>query len=560
MPKVYIKGKGQVDLNNNDFLAEGGQGKIFAKGNVVYKLYHEPSKMIPSAKIDELSVLTDTNIIKPEDLLINSKNQPIGYTMKFVPDTNPLCKIFTKAFKQREGVKEDQIIKLVRRMQETLSHIHDKNILAVDLNEMNFLVSKVFDEVYFIDVDSYQTKNFPATVLMESIRDRHMKPGHFTKETDWFSFAIVTFQMFIGIHPYKGKHPTIQNLEERMKKNISVLNPTVSIPVICYPITNIPKSYLEWYKALFENGLRVSPPQDLTNNFVINTIVKKISNSNNFDMEEIHKFNDNIIDYYHSNGVEIIVTEKHVYVNGRKDVLNVKKPVFGFTQKMNRPIVAFSKDGLVNIYDVLQQKTLHTCVGKNYMEYDGRIYVQGEQNIYEVNLIEGKDTFVSTQSVSNILEKATQMFDGVVVQNLLGSYYVSIFPKPNHHNQINIKELNRYKIIDAKYKNNVLMIVGNKNGKYDRLVFRFNENWEYDCRITKDVCYNGINFVVLDNGICICINEEEKVEIFNNKKDSATLTEIDDPAIHGDMKLFNKGTKVLFAENNKISSMTMRKK
>jgi serine/threonine protein kinase len=556
--KVFIKGKGQVNLTNNDYIAEGGQGKIFGKGNLVYKIYHDSAKMIPESKIAELQTLTFPNIVKPEDLLLDSKNKVIGYTMKYLPDSHPLCKVFTKAFRQREGITEKNILEMVQRMQKTVAHCHDNKILIVDLNEMNFLVSKKFDEVYFLDVDSYQTPHFPATALMESVRDRHIK-GKFTQETDWFAFGIVSFQMFIGIHPYKGKHPSILDIDERMIKNISVLNNAVSIPAVCYPFTNIPKAYYEWYKAIFEDGKRCAPPTDLNTAIVLVTKVQKVTGSNSFDIAEISMFKSDIINFFYSSCHEVVITEKDVFLDGRESPISVKSTI-GFTPKMNKPIAAYCKNGSIEIYDMIGQKVLHTCSGRNAMQYDNRIYIQSDQNILEVDCYEGKDIFVSTHSVANILEKATQMFDGVIIQNLLGSYYISLFPKTKHHQQFTVKELQGYAVIDAKFENGVLMVVGHKLGKYDRFVFRFDENWEYDVRIIQNISYSGLNFTVLENGICICITENELVEIFSNKRNSTAITSIDDSGIDSSMKLFHKGTKVMFAKGNKLHSMTMRKK
>ena len=58
---------------------------------------------------------------------------------------------------------------------------------------------------------------------MDSVRDRHA--AGWNEGTDWFSFALVSFQMFVGIHPYKGKHPALKTLDERMAQNVSVLHP-----------------------------------------------------------------------------------------------------------------------------------------------------------------------------------------------------------------------------------------------------------------------------------------------------------------------------------------------
>jgi serine/threonine protein kinase len=562
--KVFIKGKGQqVDLTTNDFIAEGGQGKVYSKGNLVYKVYHDPNKMISVAKIVELGVLTDNHILKPEDVLLDSKNKPIGYTMRFVKDTHPLCKLFTKAFRQREGITDAQILHLVRDMQNTTQHIHDHKVLVVDLNEMNFLVTPKFDNVLFIDVDSYQTASFPATVLMESVRDRHMTGHNFTDLTDWFSFAIVTFQMFIGIHPYKGKHPKYigpDAMDERMKRNISVFNKEVSVPAICNPFNVIPKAYLDWYTRLFEKGERMPPPFGLTAVAVVAVKVSKMSGSNFFDIVEVAVGDKEIINYFHSSGREIIVTEDSVYYNGRQEAPSFKNPIFGFTPKMNHPIAAYAINGTVKVYDLVNGVEIHQCSGKAVMESDTRLYVQNDTNILELQFVEGAKTLVGARVVGNCLEKATQMFEGVVIQNLLGSYYASFFPESGICRQMPLKELNGCKVLDAKYQNGVLMVVISKAGKYDRLVMRFDKDWNYDLRIIKDITYSGLNFTVLDSGICVSINEEEKVEIFSNTKDRADIKEIDDPAIDSSMKLFHRGTKVLFAKGNKLFSMTMRAK
>jgi DNA-binding helix-hairpin-helix protein with protein kinase domain len=196
-----IKGKGHIiDLNNKNFLAQGGEGSVYVIGKTAYKIYNDPKKMLPLGKIRELSVLTDKNIIKPDEVL-TVKNQEVGYTMRFVDDTYALCQLFTKAFRQRNNLQHDTMFKLIQSLQNLVKHIHEKKILVVDLNEMNFLASTDFKDIYAIDVDSYQTPTYKATAIMESIRDRHTK--NFNEGSDWFSFAILAFQMFIGIHPYK---------------------------------------------------------------------------------------------------------------------------------------------------------------------------------------------------------------------------------------------------------------------------------------------------------------------------------------------------------------------
>ncbi len=265
---VYVKGQ-KVRLTPSEFKAQGGEGAVYVKGQTAYKVYADPAKMIPSAKIGELSALTLPDIIRPQDVLLDNRRAPVGYTMRSVPDAVVLCQTFPRAFRERMGVTPDAMLHLVRALQEGVAHVHAQGILIVDLNEMNFLIDPQFRHVFFIDVDSYQTPHFPATALMESVRDRHATAWN--AGTDWFSFAVVSFQMFVGIHPYKGKHPALKTLEERMQANVSALHPAVSIPAACLPFDVIPRVYRDWYRAVLDQGQRLPPPSGVLETIALPT-------------------------------------------------------------------------------------------------------------------------------------------------------------------------------------------------------------------------------------------------------------------------------------------------
>ena len=129
-----------IRLNKSDFIAQGGEGSVYVKNNLAYKIYHNPNNIVPLAKIDELSKIQDNNVIKPLDI-IYSKKRPIGYSMRYVEDTHPLCKLFTKAFKNRNKLSYTQVFDLVQSMRQSVQNVHDAKILIVDVNELNFLVS-----------------------------------------------------------------------------------------------------------------------------------------------------------------------------------------------------------------------------------------------------------------------------------------------------------------------------------------------------------------------------------------------------------------------------------
>jgi len=570
MPKVFIQGFGEVDLDQRSFLAAGGEGKIYAKGNVAYKVYDDPKKMMPMAKMKELAVLDHPHIIRPELLILDKKNIPIGYTMKLVKDTHALCQLFTKAFRQRNSITPDQMIKLVRTFQEMIAFVHSKHILVVDLNEMNFLADNTFKDLYAIDVNSYQTPHYPATVIMDSIRDRHCN-SKFNEGTDWFSWGIVSFQMLIGIHPYKGKHPKFEHLapddrlNARMESNISVFDPDTSVPHVCQSFDVIPPALKQWYQAVFTQGHRVPPPQDYEVMGPIITKIKAIAGSNLFEIEELGEYMGAILNCQNSGGMRVVHTDQALYVNKQRFLSKRNDFKLGFTPKMNRAIAAYQEGSNVHIIDIVRQIE-HTLpiTSEGLMSSGGRIYIRNGTDILELAFAEMGDNFIpSLRPVGKVLDvlDATKVFDGVIFQCMMGRWIASIFPVSGECHQINLAELDDYRIIDAKYENNVLMVVGEKAGKYDRFVIRFGSGYTgHDMRKVENITYTGLNFTVADHGVCSCINEEEKMEVFSNKKDSATVKVIDDPVVDSDMTLFHDGSSILFSKGSKLYRISMKKK
>lgn len=565
---IHVKGKKSVNLTQREFIASGGQGSVYALGGVAYKIYNDPSKMIPARKFQELSVLSASNIIRPLDILMDSHNKEIGYSMKHVQHTNALCQIFTKAYRDRNKITNDTIVDLVQNMQQTIKHVHDQKILIVDLNEMNFLVDGKFKEIFFIDVDSYQTPTYPATVIMESIRDRHCK-GNWNENTDWFSFGIVSFQMFVGIHPYKGKHPTLNGFDERMLANASVFRKDVTYPKVVLPFNVIPQNYLDWYKAIFEDGKRIPPPKDLVATIVLAT-VRKISGTNNFDIAEVYTFSSEIFDYANIGGVKIAFG-KDIYINQKQHHIPHQGESFVcITPKFGKAIAAWiDNNGLLALYDIVENKQLTGQLhAEQLMTYNGRLYFKNGAVLNEMQWIEGKTLLAAGKAVANVHENATKLHDGVAIQNLLGKYWATITPESNKSYNIALPEISG-QVIDAKYDNNILMVIASQskiqkgkktaNLEYTRFVYRFADNYsKYDVKQATVNNFVPLNFVVLDNGICCAINEDENIVLYRNKKDDSLVKIIDDPAIGGDIRLCKDGNQVMFIQNNTLYTLKMK--
>jgi len=555
--QVRIPNKGDITLTQADFKAAGGQGSVYVKSATAYKIYANPSQMILPAKLQELSALTLPNIIRPLEMIYDQQNNAVGYTMRHVEKAYALCQLFPKAFRQRMNLTPDAMLQLVHKLRAGVQHIHSKDILLVDLNEMNFLVAEDFRDLYFIDVDSYQTPSFPATALMESVRDRHAK--QFDECSDWFSFAVVSFQMFIGIHPYKGTHKKLPTMDARMQANVSVLNPAVTVPVACLPFDVIPTNWRDWYKAVLEDGKRLPPPTEAQATVTLAAVqVQHQTGSHQFAITKWLEFDSDVIAHQHN----LTVTKANVYAGGNRIASLPWPDAKVTTSPRQQHIIAAWLEG-----QQLRACNLSTDVdvtadirGEKLMLNDGRIYLKGGVSLSELTFIElPNKLLIAVKPVGNVLPNATQFFDGVAMQNLLGAFYASFFPASGVCYQTRLPELDGHQIIDAKAERKVLIVLAAKNGIYDKFIFRFDDTFAtYDVRVCADVTLTGINFVVLASGVCLHLNDRDELELFENRKGATELKVISDPAISGDDKLLSDGHQALLARGNKLYRIAMQ--
>lgn len=554
--RYFVQGKGEIKLAKTDFKAQGGEGSIYVKGATAYKIYADPSRAIPRAKIGELSVLSQPNIIRPLELILNGKNVPVGYSMHHVRKSIALCQLFPRAFRQRNNITPEMTLGLVRRLQGGVSHIHSKGILIVDLNELNFLVSNDFGEIFFIDVDSYQTPSFPATVLMESVRDRHARG--FTVDSDWFSFAVVSFQMFAGIHPFKGSYPPLQHLPDteskldaRMRANVSVLHSGVSVPMSCLSFSVIPPVYLDWYRAVFEEGKRLPPPESVRPLIALQlSVASNTLESSSFVISEFREFDSPII--LHDGAITI--TQQSVYCEGKrypKPPFDVKVVV---SPRRRHLIAAFTDASGLRFRDLTTGQDIVTDVkGEEVTISDGQLFIKHAESIFAIDFIElpGR-ILLGVRTIANVMMQSTQMFEGLAIQNLLGATYASILTSSGSH-QVHLPELDGHQIIDAKLERNVLVVVVVRSGRYDKVIYRFAQHFStYDVRVLSDVATTDIDFTMLDNGIVLHLAEDNKLEVFSRASGSASIRVFTDPAMEGDIRLLHTGTQALIARGNKL--------
>ena len=559
--QVIVQGK-KVSLSQKDYVTQGGEGKIFQKGSIAYKIYEDLKKMIPVGKIQELGALNIPNIVRPKELIYSPKKEILGFTMDWLGDDNyALCKMFTNTFRDSNGITNDHVIELVENIKNIIiAPIHEQNCLMVDGNELNYLVRPDFVTPLFIDVNSYQTASFPPTAIMPSIRD-WKNPDEFSVMSDWFSFAIVSFQLFIGIHPFKGKHKNYKknDFEKRVKDNVSVFNKDVRLPPPARDFDLIPSDYKDWYVRLFEKGERLFPPKmpGSTKTIQVKTIL--VNSTDNFEIIEIKEFESDIV--YHNE--TITKTKEKLYIGSADYKVSPDVEVLLSPFKAE-PILCKIDKGTIELKTpsagvVVQQINL-VCTDK--MIVNDALLIKNRGQLTEIQFSDTGQIIPSVQQVWNIEPKSSKLFSNIVVQSVLGRAYVCI-PLPQYKQSSfiikDIPELDKMQIIDAKHDNHVAMFITNEAGIYNKYVVVFDDSYnKYVVRIFEDVDYIPLNFVTLQSGVCISIREDDVVEIFHYVHPSK-VKEIKDPKVDSTMRLCKRGMEVRFFKGNKLFSFKIKK-
>ena len=564
--EVYIRGtKNKINLNKNDFVTKGGEASIFIRQGLVFKIYHDSKNMIKEAKIQELNALNTPNIVRPLDILLDSKNKPVGFTMAEIKNAVPLCKLFTNDFWNRNGITSGKIKTITDEIRKTISFIHERDgYLIVDGNEFNYLIDQNFKIPYFIDVDSYQTPSYSATAIMPSIQDYHS--NSFSCLTDWYAFGIVSFQLFAGIHPYKGRHPDFKrnDLEGRMRSNISVFNNKTSLPSAVRNLdTAIPKNYRFWYLEIFENGIRTNPPEFAGDITIITVPISLVGNADDFIIKEIAKFKSDILYYNKIAGNEVVkLRDNSLYINSKQYLFRGEVI---FSPKTRTPHFVGINNNYLQIHGQATGKSIikNPVFAENIMVINDHIYIKSMDKIVEIAINETTiDNCVPYVKMSmNILPKATTFFSNVIYQNILGVPHFNI-PQPSetgHSSMFTVqtKELDGYKIIDAKYLNRVLVVTTHRNNQYHRFIFRFTENHnEYNVRKIEDILYCGINFAVMDNGVVVIIQPDDSLEAMINDPNNTKIRRFEN--VDSNMKLHSVGNKIFFTKSNKLFSLSIK--
>jgi uncharacterized protein (DUF3820 family) len=519
--KYLIQGGPTVDLKDKDFLAEGGEGKVYVLNGQAFKVYADPAKVPSPAKVAELAAIKDPRVLRPEALIYTPKGAVAGYVTRYAPSGGVLCETFNRSWRDREGYDAGRMGELVEKLRSLVANVHTARVLIVDLNEMNFLLDPSKRDLWAIDVASYQTPNHRATALMESVRDRHVKGNAFTEGSDWFSFAILAFRMWIGIHPYRGSHPKLKTMDDRMLANVSVLNPDVKTPGACYPTTDIPPAYLDWFRRVFDRGERLPPPDRMRPLSPVAAPVAARTWAGGGSVRVLRQdYPSGILGALYAEtlyGDLVIVTADRVWVNGHADGHPPGKPSRGVIRNPRGGYLTahlegetasvYGPDG-VQVESLAGVRSLETCDGYAYAHHSD-----------SSSILRSKMTAagVCWEVAVRLANQSGFLFRGGVYQSLLSSAYIHVFNEPESSLALRLPELDKTRPVAARYERGVL-VVDARDGV--RRIYRVSATGEHDLWGSMPAA-GDLDFAVLPSGVCV-MREGDSLTLFSGRYGGST--------------------------------------
>lgn len=567
---VELEKRGSLTLRPDDFVARGGEGTIYRAAHTIVKIYNDSLKMKHECMVDKLKILAGLRhpyVVAPEGIVFDSKNQPIGFYMPFAGG-EPMPRVFTTAFRQRERFGDEDARILSERMWETIDFAHKKDAVLSDANELNWRTifpGQKGPEPRIIDIDSWAIGKWPAKVIMLSIKDWHTRG--FTKLTDWFAWGIVTFQVFTGIHPYKGtlEGYKLGDIEARMKANASVFSPKVSLNQAVRDFKCIPSLLLHWYKDTFQYGQRTVPPSvfakgaSLAPAAKISRVVTMATGSLVF----------NLVLRPLSPAVRIWPSGAALLKSGILFDLASKRQ-FGKLESTKSEVIKVEGgwlladwiSGNLKFFFVdsrtSEMQELHLALtAHQIVRYENRLFTITKTELIEIYFAYiGKPILSTGRRISIMQPNATHWFDGVGIQEAFGAKFL-ITPFGEKACVITrVRELDGLTPIIAKAGNRfVTIIAADKSGTYTKFEFTFS------CDYSSYIFWQGttdipeLNVAILPKGVCATIINDGELSIFVPA--SGQLTKVKDRQMTTNIELSNWGDKVVYIDNGEVWSMRM---
>jgi hypothetical protein len=512
----------KIEVNKLKILTEGGEGIIYKYNkDKLIKIYKDNVNKIE--KEEKLKILLNKkfndNVITPIELCYDNNNNFIGYLMNRINDIEELKQLSNKKFIITNGIKRKDIIAMLIKIKNNLIDLHNENIVISDFNDKNILFDKNFN-IYFIDVDSYSIDKYKCNVVMDLFKDPVMKLNNFSKLTDYYAYAVLSFKSLTRIHPFGGNYNNLDILN-RIKKRLSLIGnfDKIQIPTMAEKYNFLSEKIIKEMKSIFEDN----------NRFLLSIE----------DMKNL-RFCNKCNDYYHNSYQGCPICKPQKIISKIKNTQNIP---YRILLKNDNIKIIFNLESYLGNDGYIYYKN------KRKLKYEfGIFYYFDDKNIYQINdneikinknLIlnrQYKSCYVIQENIYYIKNNKLIYFNynkkgnnEKIISNVSNRCIFNIYKENyficNIYDNKKIIEINKmfyefdnknkiinYNISYDKIKNQWLFIFENENNEYKTLIFKENK-----LLFENDIKYNCyLNNICFDNGI-IYYPENNKIIGFNFK-------------------------------------------
>lgn len=265
----YLKNGTPIPLDKE--IARGGEGVVYEVNDTqVAKIFFEPEGRMDKMRAFASKYIKISGMCTPQNLLFNDEGKFVGYTMEKAFGRSLQLTIFQpQLFKNLfPNWTKIELTRLALTILRKIEELHKLNILVGDLNPFNINVVN-YNEVYFLDTDSFQIDNFPCPVGTIDFTAPEIQGVNYTnflrtKEHEYYAIATLLFMLYLP-----GKHPYSRSGGGEKQENIK--NHDFVFPLGDEDEQATPKGQWEaiWYSlpydirksfySVFKNGERLTP-------------------------------------------------------------------------------------------------------------------------------------------------------------------------------------------------------------------------------------------------------------------------------------------------------------
>ena len=257
-------------------------------------------------------------------------------------------------------------------------------------------------------------------------------------------------------------------------------------------------------------------------------------------------------------GIFYVLDRQALYANQSLlcKIPSVKKTLICPPTFSNIPILAYFGGRGMAIFE-------HQCknIGGMVAYFNGGfqrnncIYTVGNGRLIENSFIQmGFKVIPRAKEVENVSVLSAQIYEGCIIQDLLGKKYVTIPYTQGGCANLPVPALNGFRVVDARSEKNVCVVIAEKKNIYSKFILTFTIDFSsFHLREIPDVTFEAINFTVMESGATIMVAGDE-LEVF--KKDQVKIYK--DPPVTTNMRLFNHNGLVYFVNKNSIHQLKIK--